>query len=107
MKKLIKLSLEDSSILIEAEEPETKGEMIRISSQSPYREIVDVSNKTFEESIGVVKPVAETILTKLKDISEQPDEVGVSFGISIDLKAGMFITAGSQANFNVTLTWKK
>ncbi len=105
MKRLVKFTLEDgSTILIEAEETEVEGEMIRISSTS--REIVNISNKTFEESLGIVKPVADTVLNKLKDLSKQPEDVQVSFGISMDLKAGMFIAAGTGANFNVTLTWK-
>jgi hypothetical protein len=109
MKHLAKFTLEDgSTILIEAEETEagTEGEMIRVSSQPKCREIVDISNKTFEESVGIVKPVADTILNKLKDLSKQPEEVQVSFGITMDLKAGMFISANTGANFNVTLTWK-
>ncbi len=90
--------------MIEAEETEVEGEMIRVSSTS--REVVNVSDKTFEESVGIVKPVANTVLNKLKDLNKLPEEVKVSFGISIDLKAGMFITSGTGANFNVTLTWK-
>lgn len=105
MKRLVKFTLEDgSTILVEAEETEVEGEMMRASSTS--REIVNISNKTFEESLGIVKPVANTVLNKLKDLSKQPEEVQVSFGISMDLKAGMFIAAGTGANFNVTLTWK-
>jgi hypothetical protein len=109
MKHLVELSLQDgSTILVEAEEPESEGEMIRVSTESTSREIVNFPNKTFEESIDIVKPVANTILSKLSDISIQPEEVKVSFGISMDLKAGMFISsAETGANFNVTLTWNK
>jgi hypothetical protein len=107
MKRLVKFTLEDgSTILLEAEETEVEGEMIRVSSQSTPSEIVNISNKTFEESLGIVKPVANTILNKLNDLSKQPEEVKVSFGISMNLKAGMFISADTGANFNVTLTWK-
>lgn len=80
--------------------------MIRVSPRSTSREIVNISNKTFEESLNIVKPVANTILNRLKDLSKQPEEVEVSFGISMDLKAGMFISANTGANFKVTLTWK-
>jgi hypothetical protein len=105
MKRLVRFTLEDgSTVLIEAEETEVEGEMIRVSSTS--REVVNVSDKTFEESLGIVKPVANTVLNKLKDLNKLPEEVKVSFGISMDLKAGMFITSGMGANFNVTLTWK-
>ena len=41
MKRLVKFTLEDgSNILIEAEEAEVEGEMIRVSSQSTSREII-------------------------------------------------------------------
>jgi hypothetical protein len=108
MKRLVEFSLDDgSTILVEAENTEAEGEMIRVSSESTCREIVNFSNKTFEESLGILKPVANTILSKLSDISKQPEEVQVSFGISLDLKAGMYISsADAGANFNVTLTWK-
>jgi hypothetical protein len=107
MKRLVKFTLEDgSTILIEAEETEVEGETTRVSRPSTSRGIVDITNQTFEESLGIVKPVANTVLNRLKDLSNQPEEVKVSFGISMDLKSGMFIAAGTGANFNVTLTWK-
>jgi len=107
MKRLVKFTLEDgSTVLIEAEEAEVEGETTRVSRSSTSREIVNITNQTFEESLGIVKPVANTVLNRLKDLSKQPEEVRFSFGISMDLKAGMFIAAGTGANFNVTLTWK-
>lgn len=107
MKQLVKFTLEDgSTVLIETEEAEVEGEMTRLSRSSTSREIVNITNQTFEESLGIVRPVANTILNRLKDLSKQPEEVRVSFGVSMDIKAGMFISAGTDANFNVTLTWK-
>lgn len=107
MKRLVKFTLKDgSTVLVETEEAEVEGEMIRVSRQSTSREIVDIANQTFEDSLGIVKPVANTVLNRLKDLTKQPEEVKVSFGISMDLKAGMFIAADTGANFNVTLTWK-
>ncbi|MDQ1252905.1 MAG: hypothetical protein QG646_2047 [Euryarchaeota archaeon] len=107
MKRLVEFNLEDgSTILVESEDTEAEGEMIRVSSGSTHREIVNFSNKTFEESLGILKPVANTILSKLSDISKQPEEVQVSFGISLNMEAGMFISANTGANFNVTLTWR-
>jgi hypothetical protein len=107
MKRLVKFTLKDgSTVLIEAEEAEVEEETVRVSRPSTSRKIVDSANQTFEESLGIVKPVANTVLNRLKDLSKQPEEVKVSFGISMDLKAGMFIAAGTGANFNVTLTWK-
>ncbi len=58
MKYLIKHSLEDgSSVLIEAEGAEVEGEMTRVLHSSTSCETVDIENQTFEESLGIVKPV--------------------------------------------------
>lgn len=58
MKPLVKFTLKDgSTVLVEAEETEVKGETVRVSRPSTSREIVDGANQTFEESLGIVKPV--------------------------------------------------
>lgn len=85
MKRLVKFTLGDgSTVLVEAEETEVEGEMIRVSRPPAAHEIVDIANQTFEESL-VVKPVANTVLDRLKDLSKQPEGVRVSFGISMEL----------------------
>lgn len=106
MKHLVEFTLENGgTVLMEAENSNFEEQIIRASSKRAPQEVTKISNKTFEESLEVIKPVADTLLNKLKDMCNEPEEIKVSFGISMDLKAGMFISANTSSTFNVTLKW--
>lgn len=106
MKHLVEFTLENGgTVLMEAEDSESGNQIIRASSKHVPQEVTKISNKTFEESLEVIKPVADALLNKLKDICNEPEEIKVSFGISMDLKAGMFISANTSSTFNVILKW--
>jgi hypothetical protein len=103
MKRLVEFSLEDgNTALIEAVDLNYNEEIIHASPISS-QEIIKVTNKKFEEYIETINPVADAILNKLKNLHSKPEEIEVSFGINVDLKAGMFISANAGSNFNVTL----
>jgi hypothetical protein len=105
MKRLVEFSLEDgSTVLIEAEDLNYNEEIINASPVSP-QEIIKVTNKKFEEYIEAINPVADAISTRLRNLHSKPTEIEVSFGINVDLKAGMFISANTGSNFKVTLKW--
>ena len=104
MKRLVEFTLENgSTVLMEAEDSNYEEGMIDASPLST-QEVTKIK-KTFEESIEMIKPVADTILNKLSNLCNKPEEIEVSFGMSIDLKAGMFISANTGSNLNVTLKW--
>jgi hypothetical protein len=92
------------SIFVEVEDsaagPVTRG----IGSQS----IATRASQTFEEAIGRVRPAAEAIVAQLRGLASAPDEVAVEFGLALSAQAGAFIAAaGTEANFKVSLTWRR
>ena len=58
---------------------------------------------TLEDALNKVLPATHSIVEKLK--SMRPTEIEVTFGITLSLQAGAFITAGTDANFEVTVHW--
>lgn len=106
MKRLVEFPLEDGSIvLIESDEPEAKGPIVR--GIGP-REMAERAEQTFESALGRIKPVAGAVIAKLRDLSDPPEQVEIEFGIKLGAKAGAFITsADAEATFKVTLTWKR
>jgi hypothetical protein len=38
------------------------------------------ATKEFEKALYEIRPIADTIVRKLKDLSSKPDNVGVEFG---------------------------
>ena len=112
MKRLVKFSLQDGgTMLVEVDEPEgyaettTRGEVVKAARLG---EVPDKARETFEEALDKIKPAAQTIINKLRELHDAPDEIGVEFGIKLSAEAGAFIaSAGVEANYTVTLKWTK
>jgi len=100
MKQLVEYELEDgSTILVEVDLPEAGIERAARGDQ------IVKAKERFSEALEQIKPVAQTVLSKLGSLSA--DEIGVEFGIKLSAKAGVILaSADAEANFTVTLTWK-
>lgn len=103
MKQLVEYELEGgASIMVEVELPEA-------GIQRAGREDQPVkATRKFEAALEQVKPVAEKVLETLRGLANPPNEIDVQFGIKLSAKAGAIIaSADTEANFTVTLTWKR
>lgn len=106
MKRLIEFPLEDgTSILVEVDEPETESGIVKASRGG---DAIAKAHQTFEAAMDKVKPAASAIIAKLRSLHDAPDEVEVQFGLKLSADSGAFIaSAGFEANYTVTLKWKK
>ena len=112
MKRLIEFPLQEGgTMLVEVDEPEgfaettMRGGVVKAARPS---EIVDKAKDTFEDALDKIKPAAQSIIDKLRELHDAPDEIGVEFGIKLSAEAGAFIaSAGVEANYTVTLKWTK
>jgi Trypsin-co-occurring domain 1 len=61
---------------------------------------------SFEQAVDRVRPAAEAMIERLRDIASRPDEITVTFGLKMSAKAGALIAASAlEANFAVELRW--
>lgn len=106
MKRLVEFPLEDGgAILAEVDGMEPTGSRVRGGSPS---EIAEKARQTFESSLEKIKPAAAPIIAKLRDLSDQPEQVSVEFGVKLSAEAGVVLaTTGVEGNFKVTLPWKR
>lgn len=109
MKRLIEYPLKDGNlVLIEVEEPERPANSSVRGVQLPSHEVIERATQSFEDALEKVKPAAGVIIAKLKELKPPPDQIGLEFGIKFSARAGAVIaSAGAEANFKVTLTWKR
>ena len=113
MKRLIEFPLEEGgTMLVEVDEPESSAESTTrggvIKAARPTGEVVEGAKKTFEDAIDKIKPAAQAIIDKLRELRDTPDEISVEFGIKLSAEAGAFIaSAGVEANYKVSLKWTK
>jgi hypothetical protein len=107
MKRLIEFPLEDgNTILVEVDEPEAEGGVVRIATRPG--EVSERAQQTFEVALSKIRPIAENVIATLRGMKESPDEIGVDFGLKLNAGAGICIASVStEANFQVSLIWKK
>lgn len=102
MKHLVEFPLEDgNSVVIEIDEPEAGG-TVRASRGDTLAK----AKETLEEALEKVLPVTKSVVEKLRNIGNRPDEIEVAFGVKLTTTAGAVIaSATAEANFDVTLRW--
>lgn len=105
MKRLVEFPLEEGgTILIEVDVPERPG----MVPAGRGEDMPEKAQQTFEAALDRIRPAAQVIIRKLRALHDPPDEVEVEFGLKMDAQAGAFLAAaGVEANYKVTLTWKR
>lgn len=103
MKYIAEFSLQNGdNVLVEINEMEDEGRG-RVSRGDRFVK----ASMTLEEALDNVKSSAEAVLSKLKTLSELPDEIEVEFGIKLDTEIGAFVaSAGLEAHYRVSMKWQ-
>lgn len=106
MKQLVEFSLEDGGvILVEVEAPEAPG-MVPVARGAAG--VTQKASQTFEAALDKIRPAAQAVIAKLRTLHDPPDEIEVEFGLKLSAEAGAIVAAaGAEANYKVTLTWKR
>jgi hypothetical protein len=62
--------------------------------------------ESLQQAIDRIRPVAATLVERLRQIPTAPNTVSAEFGIKFSVEAGALIARTSgEAHVNVTLTW--
>ncbi len=106
MKQLAEYSLEDgTTFLVEVEEPDNVT-IERVAL--PFGREAIKAQQTFEEALEKVKPVASTIISRLRDLNTPADEVEVKFGLKLTADVGaIFTSVGGEVSYEITLKWNQ
>lgn len=109
MTQYIQFQTEDgSSILVEVEETHGVG-IAKAGLRERAGEAVAQATTAFEEGLEIVRRNAAAFVKTLRGLSDQPDEIEVTFGLKATGEVGNFAVAkaGAEANYSVKLTWKR
>jgi len=109
MKRLVEYRIDSEgkqTVVVEVEEPleETGEERAGLLSwKSPTPASEDLAG-----AFDRITPAANLLMSKLRGLAERPDEATIEFGVKLTGTAGAVLaSAGVEANFNVSLTWKR
>ncbi|MEO1403965.1 MAG: CU044_2847 family protein [Cyanobacteria bacterium J06635_1] len=110
-KELAQFRLDDgTAFLVEVDSPRvTRGGAIQRVAAVDTGEMVLQATQTLEQALDKVKPVASTVISKLKSgLTTPADEVEVTFGLKLNAEAGVvFSSVGGEVTFEVKLKWAK
>ena len=101
---------DDTTFLVEIEQPKTtRGDAIKRVAAIDTGQMVYEAQQTLEQALDKVKPVASTVISKLKSgLTTPADEVEVTFGLKLNAEAGIvFSSVGGEVTFEVKLKWEK
>ncbi len=103
MRDLVKYPLESGGfVFIETEVSDVeRGGLVKAGRSLP-----DEAAQSFEATINSLSPIASSIVSKLINISNPPQEATVEFGLTLKADTGVIITkVGAEANFKINLKW--
>lgn len=101
---------EDDFILIEVSDEValslTQGDVVKASLS--LDEVSERAKGAFNRVLETTRQIASESSRVLRKLTDPPDEIELCFGLKLDANAGTLLTrAGTEAQFEVTLTWKK
>ncbi|MDH5561034.1 MAG: hypothetical protein OEY59_09305 [Deltaproteobacteria bacterium] len=63
--------------------------------------------RDFGEVVEIIRPIAEKLITPLREMSDQPDEIEVEFHFRFNSQSEMVLSSSdSESNIGVKLFWK-
>ncbi len=62
---------------------------------------------TFDQALNQVCSATEKVIKRLRDLSDQPDEIEMEFGFKMSSEIGASIAkVSSEGNYTVTMRWQ-
>jgi len=112
MPRYIEFPLEGGgAILIESPDEPSKAPtgLVPATRGESLKEMAEQARQSFDASVENVRKSADLLVNKLRALSDPPDEMEVSFSLKASGELGNIAIgkAGAEANYTVTLRWRK
>lgn len=101
MGQLLQFESDVGTILVEVADDEPG-----IERATRVDDVVVKARESLETALDQVRAVANTTLAKLQDLTRQPEQVEVEFGVRLNAEAGAVIArTEAEGHLQVKLTW--
>jgi len=105
-KQIVEFVLDNGSTFLIEVDDSSNNAIERVAL--PSGQVIFKAKQTFEAALDGIKPVASTIISKLKQLNEPVDEVEIKFGIKLTADFGaIFTSIGSDVSYEITLKWRE
>lgn len=110
MPKYVEFQLQDgTSILIESADERKSAGGGFVPAARGSDEPTEKAKLTFEQALQSIQSSANLLVSKLRDLSQPPDELEVTFSLKTSAEVGTLFIAkgGAEASYNVALRWRR
>ncbi len=117
--RLIEFVCEEGTLLVEMESESISATGIRDSGairtgndahrgeDDSLQQKVVKSAMHFDSAIQVIKVVGDSVINKISQLGQKPDEISIKVGLKFTAEAGAIIAkTAAEGNLEVTLLWK-
>jgi hypothetical protein len=106
MKRVIEFPMENGEmLLVEVDDVGGSSNTLR---GLPSPNVIERARVTYEQAIDNIRPAAESIVVRMRELAEPPDVIDLEFGIKLSADVGAFLASTSaEAQFTLRLTWNR
>jgi hypothetical protein len=108
MKHVVEFPMESGGVLlVEVDDAFSSGPTMRGAS-GHGSDMLERAQITYEQAVDRIRPAAESIVQRIRQIAEPPDEISVEFGIKLNANIGAILASTSaEAQFTLKMTWNR
>jgi len=104
MNKLIEFNVPGGTVVVESEEAAPMGSPVRGASLA---RVTETAGKSLEDTLSVIRPVADAALAACRELAAAPAQVEVEFSLKFEAGAGVVIArASTEGSLRVKVAWK-
>jgi hypothetical protein len=106
MKRVIEFPMDNGEmLLVEVEDAGGSSSTLRGGHSTA---MIERARATYEQAIDSIRPAAESIIVRMRELVEPPDVIDLEFGIKLSADIGAFLASTSaEAQFTLKLTWNR
>jgi hypothetical protein len=106
MKRVIEFPMDNGEmLLVEVEDAGGSSSTLRGGHSTA---MIERARVTYEQAIDSIRPAAESIIVRMRELVEPPDVIDLEFGIKLSADIGAFLASTSaEAQFTLKLTWNR
>ena len=102
MQKLIEFDSAGGRIVVE-----TGGTLDGAIRGAGIAGVTEKAGKSFDDSISIISPIAESALAKISGLASIPETVEIEFGLKFTANVGAILAAtGAEGTLKIKLVWK-
>jgi hypothetical protein len=109
MSKYVEFPLDDGGTILIESADEKKGSGSGFVKAGSAEETVDKAAHSFEQAVENIRQSSNALVSKLRSLSQPPDEMEVNFSLKASSEVGrLFVARGNtEAAYTVILRWHR